>query len=63
MARYTHVIPVPKPKAVVLGVPAEHGDEGEDDEADDEEDLAGCEVELGLREEGEEEGHHKDKER
>ena len=53
MRRYTHVVPVPEPKAVVFGVPAEHGDEGEDDEADDEDDLAGCEVEFGL---GEEEG-------
>ena len=33
----------------MLRVPAEHGDEGENDEADDEDDLAGCEVEFGLR--------------
>ena len=47
----------------MLRVPAEHGDEGEDDEAYDEDDLAGCEVEFGLREEGEEEGWYKNKER
>lgn len=47
-ARRAHVVPVPEPEAVVLGIPAEHGDEGKDDEADDEDDLAGCEVEFGL---------------